>query len=118
MWGSIFRRSAAAAIVVVLSSCKGKPDSTPWCSDTAADPLDAGAPAKPPTYFEDVKPLIDAKCTRCHTTGGLAPFSLEKWDDVFRRLDVIRPAIVSRHMPPWHAAHCCADYYEIGRAHV
>jgi hypothetical protein len=70
--------------MLACAACKGEPDPTPWCSVAAdqalADSLgpDAGSDADPaPTYFEQVKPLIDARCTHCHTTGGLAPFPLE-----------------------------------------
>jgi len=116
---------AIASALVVTVSCKGEPDAAPWCSveadealavsidagaSDAAAPGEAGAPS--PTYFEDVKPLIDAFCTRCHTPGGIGPFRLDRWDDLYRRLDVVRSAVLSRHMPPWHAARCCTDYFE------
>jgi hypothetical protein len=116
--------AAMAATLVLTASCKGDPDATPWCSVAAdkalSDGLDASAPAtdagapRAPTWFEDVKPLIDARCTRCHTAGGIGPFPLEKWDDAYHAMDAIRPAVISRHMPPWHAARCCAEYHDDG----
>src|SRR5438105_2877489 len=37
-----------------------------------------GASAGPggPTYYRDVAPILDAKCTSCHHLGGIAPFAL------------------------------------------
>lgn len=107
------RRGGAALVLgFVAFACKGEPDSTPWCSAKELAAEDAGTPSGPaPTWFRDVKPIVDAKCTRCHTPGGIGPFSLERWDDVYRRPEIIRSAIVSRHMPPWHAARCCTEYH-------
>lgn len=105
---------------VTFMACKGEPDGAPWCSASADQALaaslvaapDAGAVPATPTYFQDVKPLVDARCTRCHTEGGMAPFPLVRWDDLFRRREMVRSAVLSRHMPPWHASRCCTDYYE------
>jgi hypothetical protein len=102
------------AVVIGLGAiavaCKGEPDPTPWCSSAPDETVDAGVASGPqPTWFRDVKPIVDAKCIRCHTPGGIGPFSLERWDDVYRRPEVVRSASVSRHMPPWHAARCCTE---------
>jgi len=107
---------ALAVATFVVSACKGQPDKTPWCSaapqvDAEGDGGTKTARVIAPTYFRDAKPIVDAKCIRCHTEGGIGPFSLERWDDLFRRKDEIRHAVATRHMPPWHAARCCSDYH-------
>jgi hypothetical protein len=117
-----FRGLVLVLLVALGVACKGRPDPTPWCSDTST--FDAGRPPanlgdggavlgdpNAPTYFRDAKPIADAKCVRCHTTGGIAPFSLERWDDFYRRIDVVRHAVATRHMPPWHAVRCCSEYH-------
>ncbi len=60
------------------------------------------APAKP-TYFQDVKPILDSRCSGCHFAGGIAPFALRGYKDAYRRRDAIAAAVKSRAMPPWHA---------------
>jgi hypothetical protein len=98
----------AAALFTAGVSCKGSPDETPWCSDTQGV---NGAPASAqPTYYRDVKPIFESKCTQCHTDGGLAPFRLGTYEEAQAAKDLIKPAVVERRMPPWLAARCCTDY--------
>lgn len=60
------------------------------------------APARP-TYFQDVKPILDARCAGCHYAGGIAPFALTGYLDAYRQRKAIAEAVRSRAMPPWHA---------------
>ena len=60
------------------------------------------APARP-TYFQDVKPILDARCATCHYAGGIAPMSLTSYLDAYRHRDSIAEAARRRAMPPWHA---------------
>ena len=78
-----------------------------WCSEG-----DAGAPPAgvSPTYFADVKPVIDSKCVRCHEPGGIGPFSLQSYDEVFANRAAVGAAVAGGVMPPWLAADCCAGY--------
>ncbi len=101
-----------AAMAMCAVACKGEPDKTPWCS--AEEKGDAGPilGAQAPTYFRDAKPIVDSKCIHCHVEGGIGPFPLTRWDDLFRRKHDIKRAIEKRHMPPWHAARCCAEYHD------
>jgi Copper type II ascorbate-dependent monooxygenase, C-terminal domain len=60
------------------------------------------APTRP-TYFQDVKPILDARCSGCHYRGGIAPMALTGYLDAFRYRDGIAEMVRSRLMPPWHA---------------
>src|SRR5262245_54016030 len=62
------------------------------------------------TYYRDVKPLVEQRCTRCHVAGGIAPFALTSYDDLASRAGVIKDAVVQRIMPPWLAAPGCTQY--------
>ena len=62
------------------------------------------------TYYRDLEPLVADKCVGCHTEGGIAPFSLETYDDVKAMLGPIRAAVASRTMPPWLADPGCSQY--------
>ncbi len=46
----------------------------------------------------------------CHTPGGLAPLDLGTFSTVKAAARSIESAVVSRRMPPFMAAPCCADY--------
>lgn len=76
--------------------------------DAAELPDAAQAPAL--TYFEDVKPIIDARCAQCHYAGGIAPFSLKTYDELAAVLPLIGSAVGEGRMPPWHASDTCNSY--------
>ena len=48
-----------------------------------------------PDYWHDAKPILDAKCASCHTSGGIAPFLILILDDVEARAAMIRGSIAS-----------------------
>jgi len=62
------------------------------------------------TYYQDVKPILDAKCTMCHRTGGIAPFALGSYEDVADRVGVVKQAIADGTMPPWPPDADCNEY--------
>lgn len=74
------------------------------CSDSASRSADT------PTYVRDIKPLVDVKCTGCHSEGNIAPFSLKTYEQVSAMKGPVTAAVVARTMPPWQAARGCADY--------
>jgi len=64
----------------------------------------------PATFYQDVLPIVQAKCQACHRAGGLnlggmvAPFALTSYDEVRRRAQKIKRVVQDGTMPPWHAA--------------
>ncbi len=54
-----------------------------------------------PTYFKDVKPILDQHCTSCHTAGGIAPFALDDAASVAEHARAAKIAVASKRMPPW-----------------
>lgn len=72
--------------------------------------LSMEALAQKATFYEDVQPIIHAKCTGCHRPGGGGPFNLITYDDVRKRSDFIKKVITSRYMPPWRANDHYVDF--------
>jgi len=70
----------------------------------------AACQASGPTYSQDVKPILDGRCTNCHVEGGVAPFSLVTWADAKAHAAVIADAVSSGRMPPWKAAPAEVSY--------
>jgi hypothetical protein len=66
-----------------------------------ATPL--GARHADPTFAEDVAPVFYRNCTTCHHDGGMAPFTLTRYDSARAHADDIEGAVQQRVMPPWHA---------------
>jgi Flp pilus assembly protein TadD len=59
------------------------------------------APPEKPTWRTHIAPIVYARCTTCHHSGGSGPFPLTTYADVKRYASVIAPAVESRYMPPW-----------------
>ncbi|MDF1503285.1 cytochrome c [Roseisolibacter sp. H3M3-2] len=60
-------------------------------------------PGAPPTFAEDVAPILFRNCATCHRPGGIGPFSVLDYDTVKARAEDIREAVSTGAMPPWHA---------------
>jgi len=56
-----------------------------------------------PTYYADVKPILDAHCASCHSVDGVAPFRLDTPEDAAAVKDLIAWSVQQRTMPPWGA---------------
>lgn len=62
------------------------------------------------TYYQDLKPVIDAKCVGCHNPDGIAPFSLTTFDEVSEVAGVALLNVEQKKMPPWPPNPDCNDY--------
>ncbi len=60
-------------------------------------------PAKPPTFYKDVLPILQAHCQRCHRPGEIGPMPLVTYEQTRRWSKAIAQAVESRKMPPWFA---------------
>ena len=68
-------------------------------------PIERLAPPPPNsnlTYHRDIAPLIRNHCETCHREGGVAPFELVTFEDVYYTAERIRDNVRDRRMPPWH----------------
>lgn len=54
------------------------------------------------SYEKDVAPILQAKCVACHSEGGVAPFAMKDYATVKGWAPMIREAIRTDAMPPWH----------------
>ncbi len=66
-------------------------------------------PATTPTYHRDVRPILERECVMCHQGGGIAPFSLDGYDESAMWSAVTLSAIENGDMPPWPPSECCTD---------
>ena len=60
-----------------------------------------------PTWNRDVLPIVQRSCQGCHTTGGVAPFSLDTYAEAVPHAAGIAAMVESRAMPPWKADDAC-----------
>lgn len=80
------------------------------CSSSGEDPFDPSGdggnediPGDPPTYHEDVAPILMASCAGCHAPGGIAPFTLLSYQDAVDAAPIMGHVVSERIMPPWNA---------------
>ena len=55
------------------------------------------------TYNRHIGPLLEANCVECHRQGGIAPFSLEGYDNAKSWHRMVSFMAGERLMPPWRA---------------
>jgi len=59
------------------------------------------APAREPSYWADVRPILARHCTGCHAEGGLGPMRLDRFEDAKTHAGDVAFQTRERHMPPW-----------------
>jgi hypothetical protein len=59
----------------------------------------------PPTFTQDIAPILSAHCVACHRPGEAAPFSLLTFEAVRGRGPRIAEVVQRRAMPPWKPVH-------------
>jgi len=64
---------------------------------------DRRAPHAQISYSERIAPLLADRCASCHREGGVAPWAMNSYDKVRGFAPMIREAIRTKRMPPWHA---------------
>jgi hypothetical protein len=57
-----------------------------------------------PTYWSDIRPVLEGRCTNCHYEGGVGGFDLSDPDTVLGLHDMVAGSVEARSMPPWPAA--------------
>ncbi len=77
------------------------------CPGTPPPGNDGGTPDGGATWFKDVQPIVQARCQRCHSEGGVGPFPLMTPEDVKNNAGSIYGVVSSGYMPPWLPAEAC-----------
>ncbi|MGB1699806.1 MAG: hypothetical protein ACPHRO_07625, partial [Nannocystaceae bacterium] len=88
----------ASSLVWLASGC-----STPSATSGESEGDDGGTPDLRPNWYEDVAPLVTANCQGCHTEGGIAPFSMDDYEETKPWSGYMAQQVAAKEMPPWHA---------------
>ncbi len=56
------------------------------------------------TFHGEISRIVRTHCQECHRQGGIAPFALEKPEDLTARAKMIETVVRAGRMPPWYAA--------------
>ena len=66
--------------------------------------IEPTVPASGPTWHQDVRPIVEARCANCHIAGGIGPFDLSSYAEIKKVGPLVAASTASRAMPPWHAS--------------
>ncbi len=58
---------------------------------------------KGPTYYSQVKSVLERSCVRCHDASGVAPMTFASYSGARRYANNIASVVAQRQMPPWKA---------------
>ena len=111
------QRRLSFVLACFLASCSSSHDVDPDGRSSRNDreddddrPSVSSRGSKSLTYYEDVKPIIDAKCTACHVDGGIGPLPLTSFEEVDLVKELVSLDVSQGKMPPWRA-NAALDYY-------
>lgn len=85
---------ACTFLLVLASSCS---------TGTESSPVSDGRTIGTPTYYDDIAPLVNQHCAKCHYTGGIGPFPLTTYEETAKMADAMVAETAARTMPPWTA---------------
>lgn len=104
------RRDLAEAIDQVLAGEPVSITTTPVDGCLITAPTTAATDGAPPTYHQDIAPILEQRCNRCHCEGTAAPFTLLSYDDVSAHAEMIDEVVRDERMPPWSAHPAYGDF--------
>jgi hypothetical protein len=88
----------ACGAVALLAAC-GESDET--LTTSSAESEVGTAEASQPTFWADIAPILNEKCSSCHQAGGIAPFALDNYADAAQWAPLAAAMTASRVMPPY-----------------
>jgi hypothetical protein len=62
------------------------------------------------SYRRDIAPIIERRCTGCHSDGGFGPMPLARYEDARQWSRAISEQTIDGRMPPWPAAAGVGDF--------
>ena len=75
---------------------------SPYRTQPAGCPVEAPAP-RTFSYAQEIAPILQDKCARCHSAGNIAPWAMTNYTSVQAYAGSIKNEILANRMPPWHA---------------
>jgi hypothetical protein len=96
---STSRAGVTLVLVTIAAAGLACSSSAAPATDTGGGPDGGGGPAV--TYYQDVAPILQAKCTPCHVDGGIAPFALDTPEMAIGWAGAMKTITALREMPPW-----------------
>ncbi|MCB9565891.1 MAG: hypothetical protein H6710_01465 [Myxococcales bacterium] len=100
------------ALLSLVAACSGGEDTSAATAATATTTSGADSEggtatdtggALAPTWYQDVAPLVTARCGSCHVDGGIAPFELSTYESAKAWAPLVADTVEDGTMPPFLA---------------
>ncbi|MDB4981895.1 MAG: uncharacterized protein JWM82_2647 [Myxococcales bacterium] len=80
------------------------------CGSNATPPPTTGAV----TFWQDVAPIYNDKCVKCHQAGGIGPFALDDYASALSEANEEARLTGLGTMPPYHVVHdgTCGSFHD------
>lgn len=92
----------------LLTACSGTPaEDSPTPSPS---PEVSPTPVPSVTWYGQMQPLIERACVSCHVEGGIAPFSLETYEQAKIWAPMLNQEVQAGTMPPWMPSTDCQTF--------
>jgi mono/diheme cytochrome c family protein len=101
--GSLGSALFASMIVAACSPGDAATMNDAGAADGAVAPVPTATTGQAVTFHKDVEPIVQAHCQKCHTDGGIAPFSLMTYGLAKDFASSMAEETGARRMPPWGA---------------
>jgi hypothetical protein len=62
------------------------------------------------SWEREIAPIIEARCTSCHSPGGKGPMPLTTYEEVRPWARAIKEEVLTRRMPKWHVVRGYGDF--------
>ncbi len=98
------RWMALVLCVQLVVACEAEPEPPGSAQDTSE------APYEGPTWYGEIRDIVDVRCNGCHVAGGAAPMPLTEVEDVQALAEVLLESIEDLRMPPWPPSVDCRHY--------
>jgi uncharacterized membrane protein len=87
------------------NAAKPSPDNSATANDALVSPamcpaLGDTCSVTAPSYKDTIAPIIEARCTSCHTGVGDAPWPLDTWENIVEWADLVATSVDRCTMPP------------------
>jgi hypothetical protein len=95
-WGIVLM----AASVTAIAACGGGQNATTTTGSV--------------TFWQDVAPIYNNKCVKCHQEGGIAPFRLDNFADAKTNAGAALVETTAETMPPYFVKHdgTCGQFHD------
>ena len=104
---SATHRDLADALDALLEGRDVATPETPvdGCVIPSVSPMTSEPAGPTPTFYEEVEPILQARCQSCHRPETEAPFALMTYRDARMQADTMAEVVDDRRMPPWYGIH-------------